>query len=212
MSISNEAPSTEESTALVLIVQQVNVLLCPTGRLQSYLDNARARNTITGYRSSFQQFQTWCQAAGLVAMPATDETVALYISAQAGRLKASTIGHHLAAIEKGHKAASFSSPTKGSILVKETLKGIKRAHVTESGQKSPVLTEDLRVMLRLLSNSMQGTRDRTLLLVGFGGPSGDLNLWRRLAGSKPLPCTWPKCATLRSGDQVGAFTFDNWHL
>ncbi|MFL6350432.1 MAG: hypothetical protein ACJ74Z_01085 [Bryobacteraceae bacterium] len=102
-------------------------------------------------------------------MPATDATVALYLSAQAGRLKSSTLGHHLAAIAKAHQAAGFPSPLKDNMLVKETLKGIKRTHGTAVTQKAPVLTEDLRGMMRLLPTSMQGSRDRALLLMGFGG-------------------------------------------
>ena len=102
-------------------------------------------------------------------MPATQETVALYLSAQAGRLRASTLEHHLAAIGKAHKAAGFSSPIQDSILIAETLKGIKRTHGTAPKQKAPVLTEDLRVMLRLLRDNLQGKRDRAILLVGFAG-------------------------------------------
>ena len=55
------------------------------------------------------------------------------------------------------------------MLVAETLKGIKRTHGTAPKQKAPVLTEDLRVMLRLLPHSLQGIRDRAILLLGFAG-------------------------------------------
>src|SRR5438270_358881 len=84
----------------------------PTDRVSVYLENARARNTITGYRSSFQQFTNWCEAADLIALPATAETIAMYISARAERLRPSTLEHHLAAIGKAHKAAGFASPIK----------------------------------------------------------------------------------------------------
>src|SRR4051812_14144639 len=55
------------------------------------------------------------------------------------------------------------------MLVAETLKGIKRTHGSAATQKAPVLTEDLRVMLRLIPDTLHGTRDRALLLVGFAG-------------------------------------------
>lgn len=140
-----------------------------TDRVRAYLENARARNTITGYRSSFQQFTNWCEAANLSALPTSAETIALYISARAERLKASTLDNHLAAICKAHKAAGFVSPMKDNILVAETLKGIKRTHGIAARQKTPVLVEDLRVMLRLLPDDLRGIRDRALLLVGFAG-------------------------------------------
>ena len=137
--------------------------------VQAYLASARARNTIRGYRSSFRQFQTWCGAGNLIALPATDRTVALYLSSQAGRLRPSTLEHHMAAIGKAHRAAGFSSPAQNSILVAETLKGIKRTHGTAAKQKAPVLTEDLRVMIRLLPPSLKGAGDRAILLLGFAG-------------------------------------------
>ncbi|MGH9436559.1 MAG: tyrosine-type recombinase/integrase [Terriglobia bacterium] len=138
-------------------------------RVREYLERARSRNTIRGYRSSFRQFQKWCDIAGLRYMPATESTIALYLSAQAGRLRPATLEHHLAAIGKAHKAAGFPSPLQDSVLIGETLKGIKRTHGTAPKQKAPVLTEDLRIMLRLLPQNMQGARDRAILLVGFAG-------------------------------------------
>jgi len=137
--------------------------------VRTYLDSARSRNTIRGYRSGFQQFNSWCQAARLSPLPATQETVAMYLSSEAGRLKAATLSHRLCAIAKAHKAASLPNPIKDSILISETLKGIKRVHGSSQAQKAPVLTEDLRTMLRVLPDSMQGIRDRALLLVGFAG-------------------------------------------
>jgi integrase len=102
-------------------------------------------------------------------MPATDETIALYLSSQAASLRPSTLEHHLAAISKAHKAAGFPSPIPDSVLVFETLKGIKRTHGTAPKQKAPVLTEDLRLMLRLTPDNVQSIRDRAILLVGFAG-------------------------------------------
>ena len=140
-----------------------------TERVHFYLAQARARNTIRGYRSSFEQFRKWCNDACVIALPAAPETIAMYLGAQAGRLKAATLQHHLAAIGKAHKAAGYPSPTKDSVLINETLKGINRTHGTAQTQKSPILTEDLRLMLRMLPNNLLGTRDRALLLVGFAG-------------------------------------------
>jgi hypothetical protein len=74
-------------------------------------------------------------------LPASAETVALYIRAGAERLKPSTLEHHLAAIGKAHKAAGFACPMTYNILVAETLKGIKRTHGTAALQKTPVLSK-----------------------------------------------------------------------
>jgi site-specific recombinase XerD len=138
-------------------------------RAKSYLENARSRNTIRGYRSSFKQFRLWCETARLSAMPAAPETIALYLAAQAGRIKAGTLAHHLAAIAKAHKSAGHPSPIRDNQLICETFKGIKRVHGSAQTQKAPVLTAHLKSMLDLLPNSLGGLRDRALLLVGFAG-------------------------------------------
>jgi integrase len=54
-------------------------------------------------------------------------------------------------------------------VITEALRGIKRVHGTAPNQKAPVLTEDLRLMLRHTPAGMIGIRDRALLLVGFAG-------------------------------------------
>ena len=77
-----------------------------------------------------------------------------------------------AAISKALKAARLPSPVKDNALIFETLKGIKRTHGTAVVQKAPVLTDDLRLMLRGLPAGLLGLRDRALLLIGFAGAFG----------------------------------------
>jgi integrase len=155
--------------SLIVPDQRTDIISQSEDRVRNYLANARARNTIRGYRSSFHQFQLWCDAAHLNSMPATPETVAMYLSSQADQLATSTLAHHLAAINKAHKAAGYGSPTQDSMLVAETFKGIKRTHGTAAVQKAPILTEDLRLMLRAAGKDTRGIRDRALLLAGFAG-------------------------------------------
>jgi site-specific recombinase XerD len=145
------------------------VSLFGADRVRLYLESARSRNTIGGYRSSFNQFRDWCEVAELMPLPATPETIAMYLGAQAGRLKASTLEHHLSAITKAHKAAGYDSPIRENMLVSEMLKGIKRTHGSAVTRKAPILTDDLRLMLRCLPAKLVGIRDRALLLVGFVG-------------------------------------------
>jgi site-specific recombinase XerC len=58
---------------------------------------------------------------------------------------------------------------KDNVLISETMKGIRRTHGSAQTQKSAILTDDLRVMLRSLPKSLLGIRDRALMLVGFAG-------------------------------------------
>jgi len=43
-----------------------------------YAGKSRADNTWRGYRGAWQRFETWCQGAALVALPATPPTVAMF--------------------------------------------------------------------------------------------------------------------------------------
>jgi hypothetical protein len=145
---------------LVLTIQSTAaVSLLGADRVRLYLESARSRNTIRGYRSSFNQFRHWCEAAELIPLPATPETIAMYLGAQAGRLKPATLEHHLSAIAKAHKAAGYDSPIRENMLISETLKGIKRMHRSAVARKAPILTDDLRLMLRCLPGKLLGIRD-----------------------------------------------------
>lgn len=170
MSMSFYAAAPEQPIALLPPASDATLTLAHgADQVRNYLSCAAARNTLRGYRSSFRQFELWALRAGLASLPASAETIALYLGDQAGRLKASTLGHHLAAIAKAHKTAGFPSPTRDNALIAETLKGVKRVHGTAVAQKAAVLTEDLRMMLRMLPRNLLGARDRALLLIGFAG-------------------------------------------
>jgi hypothetical protein len=58
-----------------------------------FAEMEKAASTRRAYRSDWRCFSAWCTARGLDPLPASAETVARFLSAQAtGGLKASTIG------------------------------------------------------------------------------------------------------------------------
>src|SRR4051794_28425909 len=104
------------SSQLIPLPSREVSLQSESGHLvRTYLDSARSRNTIRGYRSGFQQFNSWCQAARLSPLPASQETIAMYLSSEAGRLKPATLSHRLCAISKAHKTAGFPNPIKDNV-------------------------------------------------------------------------------------------------
>jgi len=135
---------------------------------RAYVDAATAANTRRAYRSDWADFTAWCERHGLTALPATPETVALYLAALAGVAKVSTVQRRLTAIAKAHRAACYDTPTK-SEAVHLTMRGIRRTHGVAPTQKAPAVLADLRAMLAVLPNTLIGTRDRALLLLGFAG-------------------------------------------
>ncbi len=135
---------------------------------RAYVHAAKAANTRRAYAADWRDFTTWCEAAGLPALPAAPETVTLYVTTRAESSKVSTIQRRLIAISQAHQASRLESPTK-SILVRETMKGIRRVKGTAQAGKAPTLIADIRAMVAALPSSLIGTRDRALLLLGFAG-------------------------------------------
>ena len=135
---------------------------------RAYVQAAKAANTRRAYAADWRDFTSWCEATGLPALPAAPETVTLYVTARAETSKVATIQRRLIAISQAHQASRLDSPTK-SILVRETMKGIRRVKGTAQAGKAPTLTADIRAMVAALSSSPIGDRDRALLLLGFAG-------------------------------------------
>jgi site-specific recombinase XerD len=131
---------------------------------------AKAENSRRAYRSDWRHFESWCRGQGLAHLPATPETVTLYITALAADHKPSSLQRKLTSITKAHQAAGFPTPASMQHApVSETMKGIRRTLGTAQPGKEPLLTADILVMLDYLDDSLLGKRDRALLLIGFAG-------------------------------------------
>lgn len=140
------------------------------GEAREFLAAASAESTRRAYESDWAHFQEWCRQHALVAMPAAPETVALYITALASSHKPATIRRRLTVINRAHQAAGHSSPASmQQALVRETFKGIRRKLGVAQRGKQPLYTEQLRAIVRATPDSLQGMRDRALLLMGFAG-------------------------------------------
>jgi site-specific recombinase XerD len=137
---------------------------------RSFIEAAKAENTRRAYRSDWRHFEAWCRGQGLTALPATPETVTLYLTALAADHKPASLTRKLTSITKAHQAAGLASPaTMQHAVVSETMKGIRRTLGTAQPGKEPLLTADIREMLDCLGDGLLGVRDRALLLVGFAG-------------------------------------------
>ena len=161
-----------------------------------FAEAARSDATLRAYRSDWSDFAAWCEERGLSAMPATPETVSLYIASRAeagpvgddGRptapLKVATLERRLAAISQAHKLAGVESPALRS---KEPLHsvwaGVVRALGTAREKVAPALTADIVQMaegcdevVRLAETfpeeaspgaALRARRDKALLVLGF---------------------------------------------
>jgi integrase len=139
-------------------------------RTRSFIAAAKADNTRRAYRSDWRSFESWCRSHTLASLPATPDTVALYLTASAADHKPASLQRQLTSINKAHQTAGFPAPASMQhAVVSETMKGIRRTLGTAQPGKDPLLTTDIREMLDALEEGLLGCRDRALLLVGFAG-------------------------------------------
>src|SRR4051812_29203076 len=133
----------------------------------------RAPNTERAYAHSWQQFEKWCREAGRQALPATPETVSLFVAwclEQDYRLH--TIRLRLTAMAALHRGAGYDSPVTAE--VRKLLNAAARLKSEEPGGKAALTPAQLRRMCdRLQPDVPRDVRDRAILLLGFA--SG----WRR---------------------------------
>ncbi len=142
-----------------------------TEKARLYAKSAKAPSTLRAYRSDWLQFENWCRLHRLQSLPASPETVALYIADIASNHAVATITRRLCSITERHRASGFAnSPAKAHhLVVSETMKGIRRVFGTVQKGKSPLLTADIRKIVSKCPRGTRGDRDKLLILIGFAG-------------------------------------------
>jgi integrase len=132
-----------------------------------YRRAARAENTRRAYRAGVAAFTEWCAVHVQAALPASPETVAAFLAAEAGRgLAVNTLRLRHAALRYLHLLAGYPPPT-ASPTVSATFAGIRRAHRRPLRKKTALVLDPLRAAVRAIPDTLPGLRDRGLLLVGF---------------------------------------------
>jgi site-specific recombinase XerD len=134
---------------------------------RDYAAAGMADGTRRTYGSAWRSFTSWCASVGREPLPAEAATLALYLTARAPILAASTLARHLAAIAAAHAAAGLPPPAHPDLA--RVWAGIKRTHGRPARKKRALVVEDLRRVIAKLPATNAGIRDRALLLVGFAG-------------------------------------------
>jgi integrase len=113
------------------------------------------------------RFTEWCAGHGRSALPASPETVAAFLAAEArAELAVNTLRLRHAAIRYLHQLAGYPPPTAAA-LVATTFAGIKRAHRWPLDKKTALVLDRLLRAIQAIPETLPGLRDRALLLVGF---------------------------------------------
>jgi len=131
--------------------------------------NADPANTVRTYQSSWRQFEEWVTRNGGEVMPAHPAVVAAFASHlyNLGR-KRSTIEKAMASISAAHIEAGYPPPTHTK-PVRRTMKWIRQETSLFQTQKAPLLPADLERLVEVLPRTLEGLRDRAVLLLGFAG-------------------------------------------
>jgi integrase len=168
-------------------VCEINFTNCEQSTVADYVRESLAENTRAAYLSDLAHFEGW---GGRI--PATPETIAEYLAAHANVLCLATLNRRLAALAKVHRASGFSNPTS-TVVVKATLRGLKRIKGTAQRQATPLIKEDLFVVLEAMGSRLKDIRDRALLLLCFAGG------FRR---SELIGLNWDDVVQVRQGLEV----------
>jgi site-specific recombinase XerD len=129
-------------------------------------DGAFAKNTIRAYRSDFIQYQTWCSQNKLKPIPATADTIAVYVDHLSNISKSATIRRRINSLGTMLKLSKNHDPTKEP----EVILALKRMHrkIGRAQEQAAPLTKILLdQLLNNCDNSIRGIRNQVLLRLGY---------------------------------------------
>lgn len=125
--------------------------------------------TVRAYDSDWKRFVEWCARAGRPSLPASADTVSLYLAdVVTANQSAHSASRYATAINHFHIRAGKPSPVGQE--VRDVLKGARRKFGTASpGAKTALTPDELRQICRKMMDSGEpgAIRDRALLVIGF---------------------------------------------
>jgi integrase len=131
-----------------------------------YARASRAESTLKVYRRTFHAFAAWCTEHARIALPASDETICLFLSDIAERYRPKSLQSFVSGIAFAHRASGRRFDRKALEVV---LSGIRRTHGMGSRQVAAICVDELRAIVDALPSNLRGARDRALLVIGFAG-------------------------------------------
>ncbi|QXW18913.1 tyrosine-type recombinase/integrase [Comamonas aquatica] len=133
--------------------------------VQEYMEASQARATKRAYASDLRHF-----LAHGGSIPCTPKRLAKYLAESANNgLAVATLARRITAIHKAHVDQKQASPAHSDI-VRQVMKGIRRALGTKQRQVKPLMKDDLLAALEAIEKirmPVRAARDRAILLIGF---------------------------------------------
>lgn len=110
-----------------------------------------AESTWKCRKSQWKKFLDFCQLYKLVPVPATVETVCLYITYLCDCLAYSSICNYLSAVWSLHEMVGYTPVAKGDFLIRCTLRGARRLLGDSVLSADPLLPSDLMDIYKVLN-------------------------------------------------------------
>jgi integrase len=124
--------------------------------------------TMRGYAEDWRTFTAWCERVGRSPLPASGDTVWLYVAWMLGerKRKTSTVNRHVCAIIRYHRAANLPVPPRER--AQGLLTDVRRDRGERHEGKRALTPQDLARLCAACDGSTNtGARDRALLVLGF---------------------------------------------
>lgn len=136
----------------------------------AYEQASLAKNTRRTYSVLWTKFVRWCQENQFSFLPASAETISMYLASLGGIVSNSTINSSVAAIEKLHERNSLAI-LGNQDLYRRVRKGIRREHKDKliQRQAKALSLVDLSIFCRGTDITMRDARDRALISISFFG-------------------------------------------
>ncbi|WP_121614457.1 site-specific integrase [Mesobacillus foraminis] len=136
-------------------------------RLNSYIQNAKSKNTQKSYAADWKHFTEWCKVNNRNPLPASAGTLCLYLSDLAETHKYSTLRRRISSINMVHKFKRHLPPSQ-HIEVQALLEGIKRENGTQHEPKRALMLQVIPDLMNKIDiTTLIGLRDKAILLLGF---------------------------------------------
>jgi len=127
--------------------------------------------------ADWRAFTAFTARVGLQSLPASAETVGLFVTARlADGRKPSTVTRQVAAIARIHREHGFPGPSTDQ--ARAILRGARRLHPQAEEQMKPLTLADVRAIGMELArqDTPIALRDRAIVLVGFASALRSANL------------------------------------
>jgi site-specific recombinase XerD len=148
----------------------IAVLEARARELRLQLLATKAANTLRAYNTDLRDFQAYCEARGLEALPAAPTTIAGYVLGLVDRgTKPSTILRRHASISTAHQLVGHHVSDGRDALIRPVLTNLRK-QVEFAPTTTALDIAGLRQLLKATPPlTAAGARDRAMLLLGFAG-------------------------------------------